>query len=206
PTLDPLTHPTEATKREEMELLKKLALPQEPGTTLEYDNDCCSVDIARMHATARATAGRFASYPAYPYCPDFMNVDPGYLQARDARGTSSYIGYLRDLKAHHRGMPLLIAETGVPTSLGIAHHQPQGWHHGGHTETEQGEIDARLVEDVHEARGAGAVLFAWLDEWFKKNWLVIAYEVPWETKKNWLHVLDPEENYGLLACEPGKAG
>ena len=206
PTLDPIRHPTEATKKEEIALLQKFGLPQEPGTLLEYDNDGVGIDAGRIVPTARTPAGTFASYHAYPYYPDFMNVDPGYLKARDSKGPSNYAGYLRELKAHHREMPLLIAEVGVPTSRGIAHLQPQGWHHGGHTENEQGEIDARLMEDIHETGCAGGVLFAWMDEWFKKNWLVIAFEVPWENNKNWLNILDPEQNYGLMACKPGRSG
>ena len=206
PTLDPIHHPTEATKKEEIALLQKLKLPQEPGTLLEYDNDGVGIDANRIEPTAATPAGTFAAYHAYPYYPDFMNVDPGYLRARDSKGPSSYAGYLRDLKAHHHDMPLLIAEVGVPTSRGIAHFQPQGWNHGGHTEAEQGEIDARLMEDIHETGCAGGILFAWIDEWFKKNWLVIAFEVPWENNKNWLNILDPEQNYGLMAMKPGKDG
>jgi tetratricopeptide (TPR) repeat protein len=206
PTLDPLHHPTETTKDEEVVLLQKLGLAQEPGTVLEYDNDGPGIDANRIVPTSATPAGTFASYHAYPYYPDFMNVDPGYLHATDSRGPSNYAGYLRDLKAHHHGMPVLIAELGVPTSRGIAHHQPQGWNHGGHTETEQGEIDVRMMEDIHETGCAGGILFAWLDEWFKKNWLVIAFEVPWDNNKNWLNILDPEQNYGLTACKPGRDG
>src|SRR5262249_39562605 len=202
----PITHPTEATKKEEIALLAKLHLPQEPGTLLEYDNDGVSIDVEKIVPTSSTPAGTFASYHAYPYYPDFMNVDPAYLQAKDARGPSNYAGYLRQLKQHHAGMPLLIAELGVPTSRGIAHHQPQGWNHGGLTEQQQGEIDARMMEDVRETGCAGGILFSWLDEWVKKNWLAIAFEVPWDDKKNWLNVLDPEENYGLLACKPGRDG
>src|SRR5205809_765297 len=99
--------------------------------------------------------------------------------------------------------PVRIGETGVPSSRGIAHLQPQGWNHGGHTERAQGEIDARLMMDIDEAGLAGGVLFALLDEWFKRNWMVFDFEVPAERKPLWLNVLDPEENYGLLAARPG---
>jgi len=206
PTLDPLHHPTEATKTEEMALLRALDLPQEPGTLLEYDNDGSSIDANHIVPTARMRAGTFAAYHAYPYYPDFMNVDPGYLRARTDSGPSTYFGYMKELKAHHKNLPVLIAEVGVPTSRGIAHHQPQGRHHGGHTEREQGEINSRLMEEIHLARAAGGILFAWLDEWFKRNWLVIAFEVPWENNKNWLNILDPEQNYGLVAYKPGRDG
>ena len=39
-------------------------------------------------------------------------------------------------------------------------------------------IDARLTREIREAGAAGWILFAWLDEWFKKNWIVIEYEIP----------------------------
>jgi hypothetical protein len=84
--------------------------------------------------------------------------------------------------------------------------QPQGFDHGGHNEVEQGEIDARLVETIHDERGAGAILFAWLDEWFKRNWLVMDFEIPADRNPKWLNALDPEQNYGLLAARPGRAG
>ncbi len=203
PTLDPLRHPTEATKAEEADLTRRLGLPFEPRAVREYDNDAAGIDAGRIRASAEARAGHFASYHAYPYYPDFMNLDPGYLRARDARGPNNYLGYLRDLKAHHAGLPVLIAEIGVPTSRGVAHVQPQGLNHGGHDEVAQGEIDARLMETIHEAECAGGILFAWLDEWFKRNWLVMDFESPAERNPKWLNVLDPEQNYGLLAVHPG---
>ncbi len=205
PTLDPLHHPTESTVEEEKDLLRRRGeAPEAP--ILEYDNDAAGVDALHVRPTSRAAAGSFATYHAYPYYPDFMNLDPGYGRARDARGPSNYIGYLRDLKAHHGAQPVLIAELGVPSSRGIAHLQPQGWNHGGHDERRQGEIDARLMQDVDEAGLAGGILFALLDEWFKRNWLVAEFEIPYERNPLWLNVLDPEQNYGLLAARPGARG
>lgn len=206
PTLDPLHHPTEATKAEEAALAGKLGIPFEPNAVREYDNDGPGMDANRIIPSREALAGQFASYHAYPYYPDFMNVDPGYLRARDARGPNSYAGYLADLKRHHAGMPVMISEIGVPTSRGIAHVQPQGMNHGGHNEREQGEIDARLMDNIHDAKCAGGILFAWLDEWFKRNWLVMEFEKPAERNVKWLNALDPEQNYGLLAARPGKGG
>ena len=206
PTLDPLHHPTEATKEEERELAGRLKLPFDASRVREYDNDGSSVDASLIIPTARAAAGHFASYHAYPYYPDFMNLDPGYLKAADHQGPNNYIGYLRELRRHHEGLPVLISEIGVPTSRGIAHIQPQGMNHGGHNEREQGEIDARLMENIHETGCAGGVIFAWIDEWFKKNWAVIEFELPAERNPMWHNMLDPEQNYGLLAMRPGSPG
>ncbi|HEX5724678.1 MAG TPA: glycosyltransferase, partial [Longimicrobiaceae bacterium] len=203
PTLDPLPHPTESTVDEEIAIRAALG-ERVDRRPLEYDNDAAGLDAARVGATAAFPAGWFASYHAYPYYPDFMVLDPDYGRARSSLGPSSYFGYLRRLKAHHPGMPVVISEYGVPASIGSAHLQPQGWHHGGHTEAEMAAIDARLTREIAEAGMAGGAVFAWIDEWFKKNWIVIEFEIPLERNRLWLNRLDAEQHYGMLAMEPGR--
>src|SRR5207247_1123906 len=83
-------------------------------------------------------------YHAYPYYPDFIGLDSTYGAARSSAGASHYYGYLLDLKRHHAGRALLIAEYGVPSSRGLAHLQPEGLHHGGHDEREMAQQDVRL--------------------------------------------------------------
>ncbi len=205
PTLDPLTHPTEATTAEELAWRRRSGR----GNTVaanEYENDAVAVDASLVHPTAANPAGWFASYHAYPYYPDFMLHEPGYLAARSSEGPSAYFGYLTDLRRHHAGIPLLISEYGVPSSRGVAHLQPQGWNHGGHDETAMAGIDARLTREIHEAGAAGGILFAWLDEWFKRNWVVIDFEIPLENTRQWHNVMDAEQNYGLLGEYAGPAG
>ena len=203
PTLDPLTHPTETTKAQELSLLKargeRIIEPLK-----EYDNDAVGLDAVKLRATAAYTAGVFASYHVYPYYPDFIRVAPEYLSARSSEGPSNYIGYLRALVAHHGDMPVVISEYGVPSSRGIGHFQPQGWNHGGLTEEQQASINARLTRDIYESGAAGAGLFELIDEWFKKNWIVIEFEQPLERKQLWLNSLDAEENYGVIAMRAGR--
>lgn len=199
PTLDPLHHPTESTGKEEQRL-RKWPLPETPR---EFDNDAIGLDAVKMRATAANPAGSFASYHAYPYYPDFMVVDPGYAKARSPEGPSAYFGYLRELVEHHGNMPVVISEYGVPSSRGIAHFQPQGWNHGGHSEAGQAEVNARLTRDIHASGAAGALLFAIIDEWFKKNWVVIDFEQPLERNRLWLNSMDAEQNYGVIAMRAG---
>lgn len=205
PTLDPLTHITEATGAEETAWRKRVGreIPRDP---IEYENDVIGLDAMTTEATAGNPAGWFASYHAYPYYPDFLLYDPGYDTARSSEGRSNYFGYLTDLKRHHRGVPLLLSEYGVPSSRGMAHLQPQGWHHGGHDEVAMARIDARLTREIRESGAAGGVIFAWLDEWFKKNWLVIDYEIPLENTRQWHNMMDAEQNYGILGMYAGEAG
>ena len=202
PTLDPLTHPTETTLAEEAAWLRRRN-ERVPEPSREYDNDAIGLDARAMRATPRFTAGLFASYHAYPYYPDFLVLDPGYAQAVSPDGPSHFFGYLRELVEYHGDMPVVISEYGVPSSRGNAHLQPQGWHHGGHDETAQGAINARLTRDIHAAGAAGAGLFAFIDEWFKKNWLVTDFELPAERNRLWLNALDPEQHYGVIAMRAG---
>ena len=207
PTLDPLTHPTETTVKQE------LAIRKNRGETVieipkEYNNDESKLDAALVSPTAAFPAGWFASYHAYPYYPDFMLYDRNYVGARSSEGVSNYFGYLTALKRHHGNTAVLISEYGVPTGMGVAHVQPQGWHHGGVTEHEMAAIDARMTREIAEAGMAGGMLFAWIDEWFKKNWIVIDHEIPLDRTRMWHNRLDAEQHYGMVAIDakPAIAG
>lgn len=203
PTLDPLAHPTETTKAQEISMLRARGekLVEVPR---EYDNDAVSLDAVKMRATGAFTAGVFASYHAYPYYPDFLLADPGYLKARSPEGPSNYFGYLRELVAHHGDMPVVISEYGVPSSRGIGHFQPQGWNHGGLSEQQQALVNGRLTRDIYASGAAGAGLFALIDEWFKKSWIVTDFEYPPDRKRLWFNPLDAEENYGVVAMRAGR--
>jgi tetratricopeptide (TPR) repeat protein len=199
PTLDPLPHPTEATQIEEQALRKRLGLA--PNVRLkEYDNDSEALDAMLVRTTSANVAGYFASYHAYPYYPDFIGLDSAYGAARSS---SHYFGYLLDLKRHHAGRALLIAEYGVPSSRGVAHLDADGMHHGGHDERAMAERDVRLTREIRDAGLAGGILFAWLDEWFKHTWVTIDLELPAERNRLWHNVMDAEQNYGLLGLYAG---
>ena len=202
PTLDPLTHVTEANTDEEAAWRRRSGR-QARQNKLEYENDAVGLDASLVRPTAANPAGWFVSYHAYPYYPDFIDLDPAYRQARSSLGPSNYFGYLKDLQRHHAGIPLLISEYGVPSSRGDAHRQAQGFDHGGHDEREQAAIDARLTREIRESGAAGAIIFALLDEWFKKNWIVIDLEIPLERTKNWHNMMDAEQNYGIWAMVAG---
>lgn len=197
PTLDPLHHPTETTAAEEVTLRRAHGIPENPSLK-EYDNDAVSLNAALVHPTPANLGGWYVAYHAYPYYPDFMDLDPEYGKARSSFGPSHYFGYLADLKAHYPGMPIVIAEYGVPSSRGDAHRQAEGLDHGGHDERAQATADVRLTTEIKEAGLAGGVLFAWIDEWFKHNWPVIDLEAPAERTRLWHNAMDAEQNYGLL--------
>jgi len=183
PTLDPLSHPTE----------------------INTDEDRAFIDIYKISGKT-SNAGLFATYHAYPYYPNFISQQPSYQAYSDNQGQNSYLGYLNDLKNHYPDIPLVIGEFGVPSSWGSAHQSFSKMHHGGYSEIQQGERNLRMMHNIVDADCAGGFMFAWMDEWFKRTWIVQyleAYglwsgEVTIPTRQLWLNLASPEQNFGLL--------
>ncbi|WP_373049601.1 hypothetical protein [Vulgatibacter sp.] len=186
PTLDPLTHPTE---------------PEWPVSS----EDEFAIDMKRIAVDeAHFTSGVFISYHAYPYYPEFVMYDPGY-QVEDEAGLNPYLGYLRDLRAWYEGYTLIVGEIGLPSSQGSAHAAPSGLDHGGLDEREQGHGMVRTLGNVLDAGLDGAFLFALVDEWWKRTWIVDPIELPAERRRLWFNPMSPEQNFGLIAMRPGPA-
>jgi tetratricopeptide (TPR) repeat protein len=205
PTTDPLHHISEATLREDYELRKALGQQPDKPSPVGFNEDEVTLDMTKITATAAFPAGVFAAYHAYPYYPDFLNNEAKYQRAVSRFGPSNYYGYLQDLKAYHGDQPIVIAEYGVPSSRANAHQNPFGLHHGSHSEENQARINTQLSGEIEQSGMAGGIVFALMDEWFKKNWLVYRLERPAERRPMWHSMLDAEQNYGLIAAEPADA-
>ncbi|MGG1660088.1 hypothetical protein [Brevibacillus sp. NRS-1366] len=176
-----------------------------PGEPM-YHEDLVSVDPTHLEPT-KWDAGYFASYHVYPYYPDVFRYDTALQQVKNKQGdVDTYKAYLRMLKAYHKNMPILVTEFGVPASLGTAHFGNLGRNQGGHTEKQQGEIDAALMREIHEEGYAGGLLFVWQDEWFKKTWNTMRFELPEDRRSLWINVLTNESLFGILGMYPNKEG
>lgn len=184
PALDPLHHPTE------------------PAA---YGQDVVDADFGRYATQGGFDAGIFVSYHVYPFNPEFICYDPGYAEIVDDRGKrNSYLGYLRELTARHAGVPLLVAEYGVPSSFGVAHVNETSFNHGGYSEEEQGAVVVDLFQSIVQSGAAGAIAFELVDEWFKQTWLTRETTIPAERAPLWHDVLSPEQSFGLIAFQaPG---
>jgi hypothetical protein len=198
PTLDPMRHPVEIDAQQEL-AIRGVAFDRNKRAHNEDEVALGEVPVKTLPAFR---AGYFAAFHVYPYFPDFFLHDPVYGKAESPWGRSSYFGYLKDLKRQFRGVPLVIAEYGIPASWGIAHFNPQGWHHGGHTEAAQAEITVRLTREIATSGAAGGILFSWIDEWFKHTWLDGPQERPAERNRLWWNRMNPEQHYGVNVMEP----
>lgn len=186
PTLDPLDHWTE---------------PKIPVSA----EDTYKIDLENMGEYAAWKAGVFMSYHAYPYYPDFILYQPEYQGTSDAKGKFSYIGYLEALRKYHAKHALIVAEIGHPSSVGNGHQSPSGQDHGGFSEQEQGPAILRSLGGVVQAGLDGAIVFSIIDEWFKRAWVVERVEKPVDRRRLWHNVMNPEQNFGLIAMHAGDA-
>ncbi|AGL14345.1 hypothetical protein [Actinoplanes sp. N902-109] len=178
PTTDPLRHPAEPLAQE----------------------DLLQLDANHVLPTAAWPAGTFASYHAYPYYPDFQRHEPA-LQRFEYQGRADpYAGYVTALRRHHRDMPTMITEFGVPSSIGSAHNSPLGRTQGDHSEREAMRIDADLLRLIKDQGLAGGFLFGWADEWFKFTWNTIEHQ-DGERRQLWHDPLTNEQNFGLIAMD-----
>lgn len=189
PTLDPLDHFSEWNEKGDK--------------SLQY-NDKAVVDINRIGTHADKMPGFFGAYHIYPNYPDFMNNDPAFAQYADEQGRFRYGGYLKAFMAQHQKYPAVVAEYGISTSMMTAHIAPDGNHHGGLTETAQGAEIIRMAKAIEREGYAGGLIFEWMDEWAKKTWITEPYMIPYNRHALWHNVMDPEQNYGLIAMLPSQ--
>ncbi|WP_377890957.1 hypothetical protein [Alkalihalobacillus sp. R86527] len=177
-------------------------LLEHPAEPLEKE-DLVSVNPNVIKLKDEYQAGQFASYHIYPYYPDFLNFEEKYVNYKDHNGEkNNYAGYLNDLHDEHE-MPVLVAEFGVPASRGITHRNVYGMDQGGHSETEQGQIDAKLFDSIVSEDYAGGLIFSWQDEWFKRTWNTMDYDNP-DRRPFWSNDQTNEQQFGLLSFDPGE--
>lgn len=186
PTLDPVSHESEWSTIY--------------GKDKLY-NDSVVVDINNIGINAETVSGFFGAYHIYPNYPDFMNNELSYNGYEDEQGRFRYGGYLEEFMAGHKKYPAVVAEYGISTSQVTAHYSPDGYDHGGLSEDQQADGIIRMTEAIVREGYSGAIVFEWMDEWAKKTWTTEPYMIPYSKNQFWHNVLDPEQNYGLLAVE-----
>jgi len=182
PTVDMLSHPNEPLLNE----------------------DIVSVNMEHLKKKETFKTGLFASYHIYPYYPDFMNYQKDYANFKGDNGKiDNYKAYLNDLRKEH-SMPVLVAEFGVPAARGKAHNNiSMGFNQGNITEKAQGEMDAFMLKDIYDEGYAGGLVFAFQDEWFKRTWNTMDFDLP-SRRSYWNNQQTNEQHFGVLAFDSGE--
>ena len=167
------------------------------------DEDLVTVNFENVKYKSSFNPQMFLSYHIYPYYPDSLNYQRDYLAYKDETGKiNTYEAYLKDLKSVH-SLPILVAEFGVPTSRGKGHESVMGYDQGFVDETRQGEILMDLFDSIYDCNYAGGLVFSWQDEWFKRTWNNVNFDVP-DDRTFWSNAQTTEQCFGLMAFDPGK--
>lgn len=179
-TTDPLTHPNEP----------------------HYDEDKAIVNTESIKSR-NFEPGLFVSYHIYPYYPDSLNYQEDYLLETDENGkVDTYTAYLKDLKLVHT-RPILVAEFGIPTSRGMGHESVMGYNQGGVDETAQGAMLTDMIDSIHDTGYAGGLVFTWQDEWFKRTWNNVMFDIA-DRRPFWSNIQTTEQNFGIMSFDPGE--
>lgn len=171
---------------------------------LEQNTNLAKIDVEHIHAKENLKTGMFASYHIYPYYPAFLDFEEKYASYADEEGENNpYRGYLQEINAHHT-IPVVVSEFGLPSSRGIARiNKARGMDQGNLSETEQAERLQILYRDIKAADCAGAVVFAWQDEWFKRTWNTWP-GVNLARNAYWSDYQTNEQSFGLITFDPGE--
>lgn len=171
---------------------------------LEQNTNLAKIDVEHIHAKENLRTGMFASYHIYPYYPAFLDFEEKYASYIDEEGENNpYRGYLREINAHHT-IPVVVSEFGLPSSRGIARiNMARGMDQGNLNEAEQAERLQILYKDIKAAGCAGAVVFAWQDEWFKRTWNTWP-GVNLARNAYWCDYQTNEQSFGLITFDPGE--
>ena len=166
--------------------------------------DMVSVNTEHIQRKEGFKPGFFAAYHIYPYYPDFMNYQKEYAQFKDHDGKiNTYRAYLKDLIKEHK-VPVLVAEFGIPASRGMAHENiHMGFNQGKVDEESQGYMDEFMLNNIYEEGYAGGLVFTWQDEWFKRTWNTMDFDIP-DRRAYWSNTQTNEQEFGVLAFEPGE--
>lgn len=175
-----------------------LAHPNEPHP----DEDMISVNMENIKSRDTFYTKMYLSYHVYPYYPDMLNHEKEYISYTDPYGKiNPYRAYLKDLKTIHT-MPIIIAEFGIPTSRGKAHESIMGYNQGKVDEKDQGSMLSEMMNSMYEENYAGGLIFTWQDEWFKRTWNNVLFDIP-DKRPYWSNIQTNEQNFGILSFDPG---
>jgi hypothetical protein len=59
-----------------------------------------------------------------------------------------------------------------------------------------------LYRGIRDSGAAGAIVFEWIDEWFKRTWMCTPTMLPGDRGPFWYDVISPEESFGIVSYYP----
>lgn len=142
------------------------------------------LDINHFDVSNKVTSGFFGAYDIFPDQLVFKE-DDREDEVPSLKGFKEYLNAF--VKAQNK-YPILISEFGIPTS-------------NGSTEKVQGQGIVSMYSIIKESGAMGGLVYEWADEWGKSNQFTSPYMIPYNRGMLWHNIVDPAQNFGILAME-----
>jgi hypothetical protein len=196
----------EADKYQTIRLCSYLSSPE--TDPLEHRNETniskgAVVNISGIELKNPALSNIFAAYSAHPNTPNFTDYDytDEPLLNTGAEDTS-YAIYIKNLTDFYE-LPLLITDTGIPSSRGISQIDlDDGYNRGGYNEEEQGEKLTALLRDIDKSGCAGVILNSFADNWALSSTSNTAEYADIDGTAYWQDIESSDEAFGILEFIP----
>lgn len=147
--------------------------------------------------------GYFVAYDIFSSQPSYVNTEPNYTMYLDHRGkTNNYSGFLNDFIGQHE-TPILVGSFGAPSSRGLAKVNTSNLNQGQLSEKEQGEMVAKMYEDIIYAGALGGSIESWQDDWTKATSNIEALDNA-NRRKLWSNSQNPGQHFGLVSFGENK--
>jgi hypothetical protein len=196
----------EADRYKTIRLCSYLSSPE--TDPLEHRNETniskgASINIPNIKLVNPALNNIFSAYSAHPNTPDFIDYDYSDNPILNTHtDDTNFFKYIQKLSDYYQ-MPLIITDTGIPSSRGISQIDlDDGYNRGGYKENEQGEKLVAILRDIDKAGCAGVILNSFQDNWSLSSTSNTEEYTDIDGTAYWQDVQSSDESFGILEFIP----
>jgi hypothetical protein len=175
---------------------------------LEHRNETnltkgASINLSGIHLVNPALTTIFAAYSVHPNTPDFIDYDDSDTPTLNTSADdTNFYQYLQKLTDYYE-FPLIITDTGIPSSRGISQIDlDDGYHRGGYNEKEQGEKLIEILRDIEKAGCAGVIINSFQDNWALSSTSNTKEYANIDGTAYWQDIQSSDEAFGILEFIP----
>ena len=203
-----LEHATsyELKKHKQLSLISFLtSIETDPFEHEQESNQTKHANIDMMKIKPLLEKNTFVSYSIYPSTVHFLEYENNNVESEDNTSDTKIFHYLKKINDFYT-MPVVASDIGISSSRGRTEvDDNDGFHRGGFSEKEQGELIVKLLQSVEDSGISGSIIQSWQDDWTKLSSLRIAESYLDKTSSSyWWDAQSSDQSFGLLSFELGK--
>lgn len=193
----------ELNKYEQLSLFSYLtSIETDPFPHRQESNQTKYAKINMMKITPLLEENIFASYSIYPSSVNFLEYE---TSDKENASKTNIFGYLKKLDNYY-DFPIIASDIGISSSRGRSEvDENDGFHRGGFSEKEQGELLVKLLKSIENSGISGSIIKSWQDDWTNLSSVRIAESyLDKKSSSYWWDSQSSDQSFGLLSFESGK--